>query len=251
MSKILLRYLMAVVLLVGSAITVSAKDYAIAIASDPDGAEVFLNGQLVGHSTPCVIYVDKKTATKNMIFKFKKEGYEDKSLLVSYSKNQLKANPAVYARLKKEKNPNTLSPNDPSITIAESQQRVDRHNPGTTSMEHSIIRWYFDSDPRGARIYYRVISNVPAEVKNTNETYLTTTPIEETRSFNIPGLTYDNSRNVTVEIKVSKRGYEDQVKRFNVRQALDQQEISGFFEMVETEERQAARQAEKEAKQSE
>ena len=40
---------------------------------------------------------------------------------------------------------------------------------------------------------------------------------------------------VTVEIKVSKRGYEDQVKRFNVRQALDQQEISGFFELVEKE----------------
>ena len=62
-----------------------------------------------------------------------------------------------------------------------------------------------------------------------------TTPYEETRSFGIEGLTYDNSRNVTVEIKVSKRGYEDQVKRFNVRQALDQQEISGFFELVEKE----------------
>ena len=73
---------------------------------------------------------------------------------------------------------------------------------------------------------------MPAEVKNTNETYLTTTPLEETRSFNIQGLTYNNSRDVTVEIKVSKRGYEDQVKRFNVRQALDQQEISGFFELV-------------------
>ena len=73
---------------------------------------------------------------------------------------------------------------------------------------------------------------MPAEVKNTNETYLTTTPLEETRSFNIQCLTYNNSRDVTVEIKVSKRGYEEQVKRFNVRQALDQQEISGFFELV-------------------
>lgn len=81
-------------------------------------------------------------------------------------------------------------------------------------------------------MFWRVISNVPAEVKNTNETYLTTTPLEETRSFNILGLTYDNSRDVTVEIKVSKRGYEDQIKRYNVRQALDQQEISRFFELV-------------------
>ncbi|MDE5687496.1 MAG: hypothetical protein K2I18_02580 [Paramuribaculum sp.] len=46
------------------------------------------------------------------------------------------------------------------------------------------------------------------------------------------GLTYENSRNVTIEIKVTKKGYEDQVKRYNVRQALDQQEISGFFELI-------------------
>ncbi len=122
---------------------------------------------------------------------------------------------------------------DPTVTVGQSRQRVDRNNPGATDMEKTILRWYFDSDPRGARIYYRVISSVPNEVKNTNETYLSTTPLEETRGFNILGLTYDNSRNVTVEVKVSKRGYEDQIKRFNVRQALDQQEISGFFELVE------------------
>ena len=127
---------------------------------------------------------------------------------------------------------NQPSANDPTVTVGESRQRVNRHNPGTTAMEQSIIRWFFDSDPRGARIIWRVITRVPAEVKNTNETYLTTTPLEETRSFNILGLTYDNSRDVTVEIKVSKRGYEDQIKRYNVRQALDQQEISGFFELV-------------------
>lgn len=102
----------------------------------------------------------------------------------------------------------------------------------TGNTEPNILRWYFDSDPRGARISWRVISNCPEEVKNTNESYLTTTPLEETRAFNIPGLTYENSANVTVEFKVSKRGYEDQVKRYNVRQALDQQEISGFFELV-------------------
>ena len=103
-------------------------------------------------------------------------------------------------------------------------------------MERAIVRWYFDSDPRGARIFWRVISSIPAEVKNTNETYLMTTPFEETRSFNILGLTYENSRDVTIEIKISKKGYEDQIKRFNVRQALDQQEISGFFELVKKEE---------------
>ncbi|MDE6285640.1 MAG: hypothetical protein K2L99_01440 [Muribaculaceae bacterium] len=117
-------------------------------------------------------------------------------------------------------------------------------NPGTApassvasnnsnSSSTPIIRWYFDSDPRGARIFWRVISNTPQQVKNTNESYMTTTPLEETRALNIPGLTYENSADVVIEIKLTKRGYEDQIKRYNVRQALDQQEISGFFELVE------------------
>jgi len=133
----------------------------------------------------------------------------------------------------------TLEPieEEPEVEVVEvvkpqTQQIVTRETPGATDMEKAIVRWYIDSDPRGARVFYRVISSVPNEVKNTNETYMTTTPLEETRSFNILGLTYENSRDVTIEIKVSKRGYEDQIKRFNVRQALDQQEISSFFELV-------------------
>ena len=61
------------------------------------------------------------------------------------------------------------------------------------------------------------------------------TPFEETRSFNIPGLSYENSRNVQIEIKVKRNGYLDQTKRFNVRQAIDQQEISSFFDMIKAE----------------
>ena len=95
-----------------------------------------------------------------------------------------------------------------------------------------IIRWQIDSDPRGARVFWRVISNVPNEVHNTNENYLMSTPYEETKSFSIKGLTYENASNVQIEIKVSKVGYEDQVKRFNVRQVLDQQEVSAFFQLV-------------------
>lgn len=228
----LLRFILAVIMVL-PAITVSAKDFSIAVNSDPEDAEVYLNGTLVSSSTPAIITVDKKTATKTMIIQVRKEGYESKSATVSYTVKQLKANPVLYLKMKK-KAPSASErvSSDPNVTVAESNQRVDRHNAGKTSMEQAILRWYFDSDPRGARIFWRVISSVPAEVKNTNETYLTTTPLEETRSFNIQGLTYDNSRDVTVEIKVSKRGYEDQVKRFNVRQALDQQEISGFFELV-------------------
>ena len=121
---------------------------------------------------------------------------------------------------------------DTSIPQGEARKSVRRDNPGQTALEQTIIRWAIDSDPQGARVFYRVLSSIPAVVKNTNETYLMTTPYEETRAFNILGLTYENSRDVQIEIKVVKTGYEAQVKRFNVRQAIDQQEISSFFMLV-------------------
>ncbi len=118
------------------------------------------------------------------------------------------------------------------VVVEEPRERVTRDNVGQTALERTIIRWYFDSDPKGARIFWRVISSIPAEVKNTNELWLGSTPFEETRSFNIEGLTYENARDVQIEIKVRRKGYIEQSKRFNVRQAIDQQEISSFFEMV-------------------
>ena len=121
---------------------------------------------------------------------------------------------------------------DTTIPAGESQKVVNRDAPGQTALERTIIRWYFDSEPRGARLFWRVISSIPDQVKNTNETYLMSTPYEETRSFNILGLTYENSRDVQIEVKCVKNGYYEQVKRFNVRQAIDQQEISSFFELV-------------------
>lgn len=234
MCKSSKKFLMFAVCLIIS-LTAIAKDFAITLSSNPEGAVVYLNGQVISHTTPAVVNISDKVAKQTMIFQFQKEGYETRSMTVTYDKKQLKSGPIVYCQMKKKSQPIIPLDSDPTITYGQSKQRVTRNNAGKTDLERTILRWFFDSDPRGARIYYRVISSVPAEVKNTNETYLTTTPLEETKSFNIQGLTYDNSRDVTIEIKVSKRGYEDQVKRFNVRQALDQQEISGFFELVKKE----------------
>ncbi len=124
---------------------------------------------------------------------------------------------------------------DPTIQEGENNKMVLRDSPGATALERDVIRWYFDSAPQGARLYWRVISSIPSIVKNTNELYLAPTPYEETRSFNILGLTYENSRDVTIEIRVRKNGYLDQVKRFNVRQAIDQQEISSFLKWLKSE----------------
>ncbi|MCH5221859.1 MAG: hypothetical protein J1F05_05990 [Muribaculaceae bacterium] len=217
----------------------SAKDLEATLVSDPEGATVYLNGMIVAQTTPAIINLDKKHIEKNLVLRFDKAGYESKTVITSLSKKDLKKGAIIYAKMDKLPDAAAVKAekvykNDPTIPQGQANARVSRDNPGDTEMERTIIRWYFDSDPRGARIYYRVISNNPAEVKNTNETYLTTTPYEETKSFGIQGLTYENSRNVTVEIKVSKKGYADQIKRYNVRQALDQQEISGFFELVPT-----------------
>ena len=124
---------------------------------------------------------------------------------------------------------------DPTIVRGEAKTRVSRDKPGQSALERTIIRWYFDSAPKGARVFWRVVSSVPAEVKNTNELYLGTTPYEDTRSFNILGLTYENSRDVQIEVKLRRQGYMEQTKRFNVRQAIDQQEISSFFDLVKEE----------------
>ena len=123
-----------------------------------------------------------------------------------------------------------------NIQQAKQKEQVSRDNPGGTSMEKTIIRWYFESAPQGARIFWRVISSVPEQVKNTNENWLGNTPFEETRSFNILGLTYENANDVQIEIKVRRPGYIDQTKRFNVRQAIDQQEISAFFDLIKADE---------------
>jgi len=121
---------------------------------------------------------------------------------------------------------------DPTIPQGEAYKQVSRDNPGGTALERTVIRWFIDSEPRGARVFWRVVSSVPDHVKNTNETYLGTTPYEDTRSFNILGLTYENSRDVQIEIKLVRAGYLEQTKRFNVRQAIDQMEIGSFFELI-------------------
>ncbi len=227
-------------------LTANAKEVDATVVTDPEGAIVYMNGMLVSQTTPAIVKIDTKYCNKNLIFRFEKEGYEAKTAIVSFDKAELKKGPVIYGKLEKDaeavakaaesqkerKREQEIYRQDPTIPKGQANARVSRDKAGSTAMEQSIIRWYFDSDPRGARVFYRVISNNPQEVKNTNETYLTNTPYEETKGFGIPGLTYENSRNVTIEIKISKKGYEDQVKRYNVRQALDQQEISGFFELV-------------------
>lgn len=116
--------------------------------------------------------------------------------------------------------------------LASNEKNKQVTGEGNTALEHTIIRWFFDSTPKGADVYWRVISSTP-DVKNTNQLYLGSTPYESTEAFDIKGLTFNNSGDVQIEISCEKIGYITQKKRFNLRQAIEQKEISSKFNLVE------------------
>lgn len=102
-------------------------------------------------------------------------------------------------------------------------------------LEDTIIRWYIISKPQGADVSWRVVSSSPA-VKNTNTNFMGNTPYESTESFDIKGLTYENSGSVQIEVTCEKDGYIPMKKRFNLRQAIDQKEITAKFNLVKEDE---------------
>ena len=105
---------------------------------------------------------------------------------------------------------------------------------GKTTLENTIINWEVTSRPAGADLYWRIISSTP-DVKNTNKNYKATTPYESTESFDIRGLTYQNSGDVQIELTCEKPGYLPQKKVFNVRMCLDQKSINAHFTLVKDE----------------
>ena len=105
---------------------------------------------------------------------------------------------------------------------------------GDTALEHTVIRWYITSAPQGADVSWRVVSSTP-DVSNTNSCFVGSTPYETTESFDIKGMTYNNSGNVQIEVSCEKSGYITQRKRFNLRQAIDQKEISAKFNLIKDE----------------
>lgn len=257
-----LLYIIATIMML-STLTVKAQkaitlpeEYAkITVRSYPEGAKVYYKGSLVCASTPAVVEIPYRGivvpgSKKNMLQRMKRSA-EASSIELTFVKDGYVSKietikPEITQISKKEYDfawPKTIlcelqderDPRDKAVPKSELRKQVSRDKAGQSALEGTIIRWYFESAPQGARVFWRVVSSIPAEVKNTNETYLGTTPYEDTRSFNIIGLSYENSRDVQIEIKLKRKGYLDQAKRFNVRQAIDQQEISSFFDLIKEE----------------
>ncbi len=105
---------------------------------------------------------------------------------------------------------------------------------GNTALESTVIRWFVESTPRGADVYTRVVSST-SEVKSTNQNFVGSTPYESTETFDIKGLTFNNSGNVQIEVICEKAGYVTQRRRFNLRQVIEQKEISTKFNLIKEE----------------
>lgn len=116
--------------------------------------------------------------------------------------------------------------NDPS---KEGNKKVQGE--GNTALEHLVVHWNVNSRPQGADVEWRIISKTP-EVKNQNYKYLETTPYEGTETLDIKGLTYNNSGLVQIEIKVSKKGFMTQTRKYDVRSIIDDSDISYMFRLV-------------------
>ena len=67
------------------------------------------------------------------------------------------------------------------------------------------------------------------------ENWVGSTPYETTETLDIKGLTYNNSGDVQIEISCEKPGYIEQKKRFNLRQVIDQKDISTKFNLIKEE----------------
>ncbi|MDE6384021.1 MAG: hypothetical protein K2K79_06715 [Paramuribaculum sp.] len=158
------------------------------------------------------------TKVVNVIAKFLDKSFSDDSLDKAYSK--------ALAAIDWEGISRNLS-----TDARKKQEQTQVTGTGNTELEHTIIRWYILSNPSGADVSWRVVSSTP-DVRNTNANFVGTTPYESTESFDIKGLTAENAGNVQIEVTCERAGYLPQKKRFNLRQAIDQKEISAKFNLV-------------------
>lgn len=108
-------------------------------------------------------------------------------------------------------------------------------NDNEVPLDQVTVHFTIDSRPRGADIYWRVVSNTP-EVKNQPYKYLQTTDYESTETLNIKGLTRENAGNVQIEIKVEKDNFYPKSTKLSVLSLIDDNDVSKMFKLVPMEE---------------
>lgn len=95
------------------------------------------------------------------------------------------------------------------------------------------IKWNLKSDPPDAHVFWRAIS-INKSIQKMEKRYLGNTPVEQLNPLKIQGLSKENVADVSIEVEISKRGYQNQKKIFNLKDIIEQKEISWMFELEES-----------------
>ena len=226
----------------------------VKINSEPSGAKVYQEGVYIG-TTPCnatikgkvkLVYDidanqvrDPSKPPYSFEFTIIKEGYEPATV---YFEGKYEYHQSGWGGVQKYY---IVSPKSYKLfaVLKKDNSFVKQEQPAQTTYEQvkqpapmekaPDIKWHFDSDPEGAKVFWKVKSSIPDVVKNTDMLYLGKTPFNETKPLNIKGLTNENSNKVEIEIEIVKKGYIKQNKSFSGNSLTDQQEISWFFDLIE------------------
>lgn len=101
----------------------------------------------------------------------------------------------------------------------------------STPPDTIMIKWTMQSEPEGAHVYWKVVST-DAAVPVTDNKFIGDTPIMDSRSMRINGLTAQNAASVQIQVEVSKKGYKTVIRNFDCSSLLTDKEISAMVEMV-------------------
>ena len=97
--------------------------------------------------------------------------------------------------------------------------------------EKRVVYLSVKSEPEGANVYWRIVSSTPG-VMNSNRLYLGMTPYMQTKSLNVPGLTEENIKNVSVVLEIEKEGYYDKIEHFSMVGVLNDLEINTKYRLI-------------------
>lgn len=205
------------------------------IESTPSGAKVYFEGSYLG-KTP--LKLNETSFPYKLVYKIRKDRIEDISsppysyLLTLKMDEYEEQTVRIIGEWKYISKYNDLDcvagPKSNRVSVV-----MEKKDIPTIADVSPDVHWSFDSEPSGARVFWKVSSFIPDTVKNTDYIYLGTTPIDAIKPLSIKGLTSKNAAKVKIDVKIQSKGYKTEIKAFSAELLTEQQEISWFFELTE------------------
>lgn len=205
------------------------------IESTPSGAKVYFEGSYLG-KTPLRLWessfpyelvykirrdrIDDESLRKppySYVLTLKMDGYEDQTVRIVGEWKYISSIRDIdcVAGLKSNRISAVMEKKDTPVNLEEAPK----------------VHWGIDSEPCGARVFWKVTSSIPDIVKSTDYIYLGTTPIDTTKPLTIKGLTSENASQVNIHLRIQSKGYKTTTKSFSAELLTEQNELSWFFEL--------------------